>query len=79
MNPIEFDQRVRPFLAPKAPTHKETSTPLLPNPRPCEHCDRVVDQQVIHTFLKWTLNQPHRYKKCANCHEIIEKKLLGNK
>jgi hypothetical protein len=79
MNPIEFDQRVRPFLASRDKRRLETSTPLIANPRPCDYCDRVVDQQVIHIFLKWTLNQPHKYKKCANCHEILEKKLIENK
>lgn len=79
MDPTEFDQRIRPLLGQKNNKTAETSTPLKPNPQPCEHCSRIVDKQVTHIFLKWTGNQPHKYTKCANCHEILEKKLIKTK
>jgi hypothetical protein len=79
MNPIEFQERVVPLLATKTPTHKETSTPLKPRPRPCDYCSRVVDQQVIQIFQKFLINDVWKYRKCANCHEILEKKLIPTK
>ena len=79
MDPKEYQQRIIPLIDLNSPRRLETATLLKPNPRPCEHCDQIVDRQVTHIFRKYLGNAAYTYKKCANCHIYFEKKLVANK
>lgn len=79
MDPKEYQLRIIPLIDSKKNPKVETAVFLKPNPRPCDYCDQMVDRQVTHIFRKYLANEAYTYKKCANCHIFIEKKLVANK